>query len=63
MSKLELIELIQALPEETVERLAYVAQGIAMANKAAGMDRKEAGHDGGNHRSGADRDCAGVYRA
>lgn len=63
MSKLELIELIQALPEEAVERLACVAQGMAMASKAAGRPRKEAGHDGGNHRAGADRDCAGVYRA
>ena len=63
MSKLELIELIQTLPDEAVDRPAYVAQGIAMANKAAGRPRKEAGHDGGNHRAGADRDCAGVYRA
>lgn len=63
MSKLELIELIQALPEEAVERLACVAQGMAMASKATGRSRKEAGHDGGNHRAGADRDCAGVYRA
>ena len=62
MSKMELIELIQALPEEAVERLACVAQGMAMASNAAGRTRKEAGHDGGNYRDCADRDRAGVCR-
>ena len=41
MSKKELYEIIETLPEEAVERLGYVAQGMVMAQRAASEERED----------------------
>lgn len=42
MSRKELFDLIDTLPVEAVERLGYVAQGIAMAQRAAEKKEEDA---------------------
>ena len=42
MSRKELFDLIDTLPVDAVERLGYVAQGIAMAQRAAEKKEEDA---------------------